>query len=46
MQGVQQHGVEIGKRAMARLLARLEKGTGVPQTEMIPTDLIVRETTK
>lgn len=43
---VQQHGVEIGKRAMARLLARLENGAGVAQTEMIPTDLIVRETTK
>ncbi len=43
---VQQHGVEIGKRAMTRLLRRLEGDTKIPQTEMVPTDLIVRETTK
>lgn len=43
---VQQHGVEIGKRAMQRLLRRLNGDDKIPQTEMIPTDLIVRETTK
>ncbi len=43
---VQQHGVEIGKRAMQRLLIRLSGDDKIPQTEMIPTDLIVRETTK
>ena len=43
---VQQHGVEIGRRATARLLKRLQREERIPQTEMIPTDLIVRETTK
>lgn len=43
---VQQHGVEIGKHAMARLLSRLDGEEKIPQTEMVPTDLIVRETTK
>lgn len=43
---VQQHGVEIGQRAMMRLLKRLEGDDKIPQTEMVPTDLIVRETTK
>lgn len=43
---VQQHGFEIGKRAMTRLLKRLERAESIPQTEMVPTDLIVRETTK
>ena len=43
---VQQHGVEIGRRATARLLKRLQGEERIPQTEMIPTDLIVRETTK
>ena len=43
---VQQHGVEIGKRAMLRLLKRLGGEERIPQTEMVPTDLIVRETTK
>lgn len=43
---VQQHGAEIGRRAMTRLLGRLDREEKIPQTEMIPTDLIVRETTK
>lgn len=43
---VQQHGVDIGKRAMQRLLIRLNGDDKIPQTEMVPTDLIVRETTK
>ena len=43
---VQQHGVAIGKRATMRLLKRLEGEDRIPQTEMVPTDLIVRETTK
>lgn len=43
---VQQHGVEIGKRAMQRLLKRLAGDEKIPQTEMVHTDLIVRETTK
>jgi LacI family transcriptional regulator len=42
---VQQHGAEIGKRAMARLLKRLDGDERIQQTEMVPTDLIVRETT-
>ena len=42
---VQQHGVEIGKRAMLRLLNRLNGDDKHPQTEMVPADLIVRETT-
>lgn len=43
---VQQHGIEIGRRATTRLLERLGGDTRVSKTEMIPTDLIVRETTK
>ncbi len=43
---VQQHGVEIGKHAMLRLLNRLNGDNRHSQTEMVPTDLIVRETTK
>ena len=43
---VQQHGVEIGRHAMTRLLGRLNGNNKIPQTEMVPTDLIVRETTK
>lgn len=43
---VQQHGVAIGKRATTRLLKRLAGEDRIPQTEMVPTDLIVRETTK
>jgi LacI family transcriptional regulator len=42
---VQQHGAEIGKRAMTRLLKRLDGDERIQQTEMVPTDLIVRETT-
>lgn len=42
---VQQHGASIGRRAMERLLARLEQQSDRVKTEMIPTDLIVRETT-
>ena len=43
---VEQHGIEIGRHAMHRLLKRLEGDERIAQTEMIPTDLIVRETTK
>jgi LacI family transcriptional regulator len=43
---VEQHDVEIGKQAMTRLLKRLEGDEHRATTEMIPTDLIVRETTK
>lgn len=43
---VEQHGVEIGKHAMSRLLKRLNGYDRIAQTEMIATDLIVRETTK
>lgn len=43
---VEQHGREIGKRAMRRLLKRLDGEQRIAQTEMIPTDLIVRETTR
>ena len=43
---VQQHGVEIGRRAMQRLLKRLDGDERISQTEMVPTDLVVRETTK
>lgn len=42
---VQQHGAEIGKRAMTKLLSRLDGDDRLPKTEMVPTDLIVRETT-
>jgi LacI family transcriptional regulator len=43
---VEQHGIEIGRRAMQRLLRRLDGDQRIAQTEMVPTDLIVRETTK
>jgi DNA-binding LacI/PurR family transcriptional regulator len=43
---VQQHGADIGRRAMMRLLDRLNGEGKYPRTEMVPTDLIVRETTK
>jgi LacI family transcriptional regulator len=43
---VEQHGVEIGKHAMKRLLKRINGDERIAQTEMIATDLIVRETTK
>jgi LacI family transcriptional regulator len=43
---VQQHGAGIGKHAMTRLMMRLNGEDKCPQTEMVPTDLIVRETTK
>lgn len=43
---VEQHGVEIGKHAIIRLLKRLNGYDRIAQTEMIATDLIVRETTK
>jgi LacI family transcriptional regulator len=43
---VEQHGVEIGRRAMQRLLKRLDGEQRIAQTDMVPTDLIVRETTK
>ena len=43
---VEQHGVEIGKHAIIRLLKRLSGDERIAQTEMIATDLIVRETTK
>lgn len=43
---VEQHGGEIGRRAMMRLLNRLDGDAHTPHTEMVATDLIVRETTK
>jgi LacI family transcriptional regulator len=43
---VEQHGIEIGRHAMDRLLKRLNGDDRIAKTEMIPTDLIVRETTK
>lgn len=43
---VQQHGIEIGRRSMLRLLKRLDGDERIFQTEMVPTDLVVRETTK
>lgn len=43
---VEQHGVDIGRRAMLRLLKRLDGEQRIAQTDMVPTDLIVRETTK
>ena len=43
---VEQHGVEMGRRAMLRLLKRLNGEQRIAQTDMVPTDLIVRETTK
>ena len=43
---VEQHGVVIGKHAIIRLLKRLNGDERIAQTEMIATDLIVRETTK
>jgi DNA-binding LacI/PurR family transcriptional regulator len=43
---VEQHGVEIGRRAMLRLLKRMDGEQRIAQTDMVPTDLIVRETTK
>lgn len=42
---VQQHGAEIGKKAMLRLLKRLSGEDKIPQTEMVHTDLILRGTT-
>ena len=43
---VEQHGIEIGRRAMQLLLRRLDGDKRIAQTEMVPPDLIVRETTK
>lgn len=43
---VQQHGASIGKQAMTRLMMRLNGEDRRSQTEMVPTDLIVRETTR
>lgn len=43
---VQQHGAIIGKCAMMRLLDRLDNNEKIHHTEMVPADLIVRETTK
>ncbi len=42
---VQQQGATIGRHAMLRLLKRLNGNELIPQTEMVPTNLIVRETT-
>lgn len=44
---VQQHAKEIGQEAMYRLLARIEESETrqAPQTVVLPTDLIVREST-
>ncbi len=43
---VEQHGREIGYRAMQRLLKRLDGDLRIAHTDMVATDLIVRETTK
>ena len=43
---VAQPGREIGERAMRRLLKRLEGDQRIAKTEMVATDLIVRETTR
>lgn len=43
---VQQHGATIGKCAMMRLLDRLDNNEKIHHTDMVPADLIVRETTK
>lgn len=43
---VQQHGVEIGQHAIKRLLRRLDGDQRISQTELVPTDLVVRETTR
>lgn len=45
---VSQHGFEIGKRAMAMLLKRIDvREEDYPaQTEIIPTELIIRESTR
>ncbi len=44
---VQQHAKEIGEEAMQRLIARIEQPETAepPQTLVLPTDLIVREST-
>lgn len=43
---VEQHGAEIGQRAMGCLLKRLEGEQTTPHTDMVSTDLIVRGTTR
>lgn len=43
---VEQHGTEIGTRAMQALLRRLNGETCTPHTEIVQTNLIVRGTTK
>ena len=45
---VSQHGYEMGKKAMGMLLKRINVLEGDPpaQTEIIPTELIVRESTR
>jgi LacI family transcriptional regulator len=44
---VQQHARELGEEAMRRLLARIEEKDvpAPPKTVVMPTDLIVREST-
>jgi LacI family transcriptional regulator len=43
---VEQHGTEIGTRAMQALLRKLNGETCTPHTEIVQTNLIVRGTTK
>lgn len=45
---VSQHGFELGKRAAEILLDRIQSGIEIkkPVTEVIPTELVVRESTK
>jgi DNA-binding LacI/PurR family transcriptional regulator len=43
---LEQHGLGIGRRAMLRQLKRLEGEQRIAQTDMVPSDLIVREATK
>ncbi len=45
---VSQHGFDMGKKAAEMLLERIKSGTGMtnPVTEVLPTDLIIRESTK
>ena len=43
---VEQHGTEIGTRAMQALLRKLDTYTSTYHTEIVPTNLLVRGTTK
>jgi LacI family transcriptional regulator len=45
---VSQHGFELGKKAAEILLDRIQSGIEIkkPVTEVIPTELVVRESTR